>query len=304
MDPKARYEKRLGLSIADREGHTFVLERLLGYGSTSAVYEARRSPSSEPDERVAVKMLHPALCGDAAVVQRFLREAYVANTIRHRSIVRVLGDGTADLGAAFLILELVRGETLEDRRLRRGGKLAFDTEYVKHTIELMSALSAVHDKGIVHRDLKPQNVFITEAGQVKLLDFGTARIFDAEGGDPISIEGLVIGTPSFMSPEQARGERDAIDACSDVWSLGATMFFTLSGEFVHPAPNAHQRLLAAALRPPRSLATTATELPPGVIAVVDRALAFKKQERWQDVASMSVAFRAAARAASVPVPLE
>jgi len=286
MDVASRYAKKVGTIV----GGKWRLDRLLGTGSTSAVFEATRVDDALP-RRVAIKILHAHLCRDETIVRRFLREAYVANAIRHRSLVHVYEDGVTD-HSVYLVLDLLEGETLEERRLREGGKLALDA-IAGHMLTLMGCLAAVHAAQIVHRDLKPQNVLITNDGEVKLLDFGTARVFDAEGGTPISIEGLVIGTPSFMSPEQARGDRRNIDAQSDIWSLGATMFTTLSGEYVHLGRGAHQRLLAAATKPPRSLATALPLLDPRVTAVIDRALAFEKADRWPDIRAMRTAFRSA-----------
>jgi eukaryotic-like serine/threonine-protein kinase len=288
MDRRARYEAKVGATIPGG----WKLLRLLGWGSTSAVYEAVRPKGTRP-ERAAIKILHASLCANPDVVKRFLREAYVPNTVPHRSIVEVLDDGVTE-NSAFLALELLEGETLEERRLREGGKLAL--EVVAPLVdELLSALITVHATRIVHRDLKPQNVFLTTDGAVKLLDFGTARIFDVDdGSDPISVEGLVIGTPSFMSPEQARGEREQIDAKSDLWSLGATLFTTLSGEYVHHGRDAHQRLLACATKPPRSFASVAPSIAPAIAAVIDRALVFDKAVRWPDARAMRAAFRSAA----------
>jgi serine/threonine-protein kinase len=290
--PTTASEERIGTTVRSSRGrdglpHAYEVRRLLGTSSTSAVYEAVR----EDERRYALKILHASLCRDRSVVQRFLREAYVANTIKHPSIVGVHDDGVAD-GSAFLVLDLLQGETLEERRLRRGGKLP-PPEVLPLAGELMSALAAVHAAGVVHRDVKPHNVFLTDHDGLKLLDFGTARIFNVEGGvegnESVSVEGLVIGTPSFMSPEQACGERDGIDARADVWSLGATLFMTLSGEYVHPGRDAHQRILATATRPARSLATVAPELAVPVIDLVDRALAFDRDRRWPDMAAMQEA---------------
>jgi serine/threonine-protein kinase len=172
--------------------------------------------------------------------------------------------------------------------------------------ELLSALRAVHAAGIVHRDLKPQNIFATNDGELKLLDFGTARVFDPIPGvrrKPLSMEGLVVGSPSFMSPEAARGERAKIDARSDLWSLGATLFTLLTNEYVHVAKDPHRRLLAAAARPARSLAEAAPWLDPAIVAVIDRALAFDPEARWPDAVAMRRALRSAL-AISEPPPSE
>ena len=282
MRDRDRYMQRVG-SVVDGKWR---LDELLGTGATSAVYRATHRNGHE----ATLKILHRSLCTDVAACARFLREAGTANAIKHPAIVPVRDDGITDDGCAYLVLEYFEGETLEEKRNKRGGKMPYhELSWVLE--KLIDALAAVHAAGVVHRDFKPQNVFQTTAGDLKLLDFGTARIFDTNANQQQSVQGLVLGTPAFMSPEQARGARDEIDARSDVWSLGATIFTMLSGELVHPARDAHARLLAAASKPARSLATAAPDLDPRVVTIVDRALSFAKDERWQTVLMMCEAFR-------------
>jgi serine/threonine-protein kinase len=286
---RERYEKRVGTVVNGR----WRIDSLLGLGSTSAVYAA----THRNGHRAALKILHAALCSDATMTERFLGEAGIANAIKHRAIVPIGDDGVTEDGCAYLVLELLEGETLDEIRARNEGRIPIE-EFASIADELMSAISAVHAAGIIHRDLKPGNVMITKDKRLKLLDFGTARIFDREGSK-LTMQGLVLGTPSFMSPEQANGWRSEVDAQSDVWSLGAMIFTMLSGEFVHEGPDDHARLLAAATKPARSLLKGAPWLDDRVITVVDRALAQAKADRWPDVASMRIAFRNAV-IASVP----
>jgi serine/threonine-protein kinase len=278
-------EERIGAVVRSAK-HAYTLERLIGWSSTSSVYEAVR----EDGRRFAAKVLHASLGREERVLQRFQREAFVASRIAHPAIAAVHDDGHAD-GASFVVLDLLRGETLEERRVRVGGRLGV-ADVLPIALDTLGALEAVHAAGIIHRDVKPQNIFLTEDEGLKLLDFGTARIFDADGGEPISVEGLVIGTPSFMSPEQASGENATLDGRSDIWSLGATLFFATSGEYVHPSREAHQRLLAAATRPPRALAAAAPGLDPRFGGAIDRALACERDDRWPDVAAMRAALAA------------
>src|SRR5262249_25018813 len=157
-----------------------------------------------------------------AVCERFLGEGYPTNSVKHPGIVRVLDDGVTDDGCVFLVMDLLEGETLEALRQRRGSKLSL-VEALDIADRLMDVLHAVHSAGIIHRDLKPQNVFVCADGTVKLLDFGVARVFYRSSQSKLSMFGLVLGTPSFMAPEQALGSRDKVDQRSDVWSLGATI---------------------------------------------------------------------------------
>jgi serine/threonine-protein kinase len=285
---RAKYTKRVGTVVDGR----WRIDSLLGWGSTAAVYGATHRNGTE----AALKVLHQSLCADRVASERFLREAGIANAVKHRAIVPVRDDGMTEDGCAYLVLDLLEGDTLDARREKSEGRIALE-EFAPIAEELMSAIAAVHAAGIVHRDLKPQNVFLTKTGELKLLDFGTARIFDTAPGSHLTVQGLVVGTPAFMSPEQARGARAEVDAQSDVWSLGAMMFTVLSGEFVHVGRDAHARLLAAAMKPARKLADVAATVDERVAAVIDRALSYAKAERWESVQAMRVAFRGAILAA-------
>ena len=291
MRDRERYEKRVGTVVDAR----WRVDALLGWGSTSAVYAA----THRNGHRAALKILHQSLCSDPAMTERFLREAGIANAIKHRAIVPIRDDGMTGEGCAYLVVELLEGETLDAIRERKKGRIALE-EFAPIAEELMSALAAVHAAGVVHRDLKPQKIFITTSGDLKLLDFGTARVLDRDpAAAPLSVPHMLVGTPTFMSPEQARGARDEIDMRSDVWSLGAMFFTILSGEPVHPGRDQPARLLAAASKPARKLGDVAPSIDSCVATVVDRALAHAKHERWPDVQAMRVAFRRAVVAAGI-----
>ena len=149
---------------------------------------------------------------------------------------------------------------------------------------LLDIVAAAHDCTIVHHDIKPSNVFLVWSGQVKLLDFGLAR--RAGHGCETSVW---FGTPGFVAPEQARGEVGEAGGQADVWALGATMFFVLSGEHVHPAPTLAEEVALAASTPARTLRDAAPDLPSSLVEVVDRALAFDRRDRWRDVRAMRAA---------------
>jgi len=277
-------ERRVGTII----GGKWRVDALLGSGSMAAVYAVTHRNGA----RAALKILHPTLCTDPAVCERFLGEGYLANSVKHSGIVRVLDDGVTDDGCVFLTMDLLEGDTLEGHRQKRGNRIPI-VEALDLGDKLMDVLSAVHAAGIIHRDLKPQNVFVCDDGVLKLLDFGVARVFDRTSQSKLSMFGLVLGTPSFMSPEQALGSRDKVDHRSDIWSFGATMFTALTGETVHLGANIQAKLLAAATVKARSIAMVMPDLPPAIAAAIDMALRFKKEDRWQSVDAMRRAFREA-----------
>jgi len=255
----------------------------IGSGGMATVYAA----THRNGHRAALKMLHTQLSRDPSTRARFLREGYVANKVGHPGVVAVLDDGVTEDGAVFLVLELLEGETVDARRIRLGGRLPVD-EALDIAEDALDALAAAHENGIVHRDLKPENVFLTNDGQVKLLDFGLARMKDAHSERTQT--GVTIGTPEFMPPEQAAGRRDAVDARSDVWGLGATIFTAITGRYVHDdAQSLHQQLVASATRRSRPIRQLAPHVSPQVAAVIDRALELEMNDRWPSARDMQAA---------------
>lgn len=266
------------------------IEAHLRSTATSATYSAIHRNGA----RIALKILHGHLSTDKTLQARFRREAYVANTIPHPDTVKVIDDDETDDGCALLVMDHFDGETLEELRIRKGGKLPVEmaTAFLD---QLLDIIAAAHDQGVVHRDIKPETVFVTKEGKIKVHDFGTARVLhESSSPHEMTAAGMVVGSPSSMAPEQARGQRDLVDAQSDVFSLGALLFLLISGEQVHNIENPLAALVAAAKSKARSLRTvTGPEVSDAIVEVVDRALAFKKGDRWPDVR----AFRAALRAA-------
>jgi serine/threonine-protein kinase len=293
MSQHQQEDQRVGSVIAGK----WRVDSLLGSGSMAAVYAVTHRNGA----RAALKILHPTLCADPGVCERFLGEGYLTNAVKHSGIVRVLDDGVTDDGCVFLVMDLLEGMTLEALRQALGGQIDV-REVLEIADKLMDVLQAVHEGGIIHRDLKPQNVFVCEDGTVKLLDFGVARVLDQGAQSKLSMFGLVLGTPSFMSPEQALGSREKVDHRTDIWSLGATLFTALSGQTVHLGPNAQARLLAAAKMNARSIAMVKQDLPPAITAAIDTALRFKKEERWQSVEAFRRALRDAGAELGLATP--
>jgi serine/threonine-protein kinase len=264
------------------------LDVLLGMGGMAAVYAATHRNGS----RGAVKLLHPELSTNATIRQRFLREGYAANAVGHDGVVRVIDDDTAEDGSIFMVAELLDGETLEERRLRFGGRLGED-EVLSITDQLLDVLVAAHAKGVIHRDLKPENIFLTRDGRVKVLDFGIARLRELSSQSNATKTGSTLGTPAFMAYEQARGLWDEVDARTDLWAVGATMFTLLSGRCVHEGRSTQEVLLGAMTKPAPALASVAENVSPAVAHVVDRALQQDKDARWPDAHRMQERVRAA-----------
>jgi eukaryotic-like serine/threonine-protein kinase len=293
-------EARAGRAVQGRVGTAvngkWVIDARIGAGGMATVYAA----THRNGRRAALKMLHPNLSRDASTRARFLREGYVANAVGHPGVVAVIDDGISEDGVAFLVLELLEGETIEARRVRLGGTMPVE-EVLDFADQALDALAAAHDKGIVHRDIKPENVFLTNEGTIKLLDFGLARMIDVQA--EATRTGVTIGTPEFMPPEQAMGKRAEVDARSDVWALGSTLYKAITGEYVHDAHTVHEQLIASATRRSRPIRQLAPHVAPAIARVIDKSLELEKGDRWQSAKEMQLALREARRN-SIDVQLE
>jgi serine/threonine-protein kinase len=278
-DIEALARARVGTTLRNK----WRLDRLIGVGGMAAVYAA----THRNGVRGAIKILHPFIAQGADMRDRFLREGRVANTVEHPGAVRVLDDDVTDDGIVFLVLELLEGHSLEKAVLRKGGPL--DVPVVLEIgAQLCSILTAAHARGVIHRDIKPENLFVTRDGRIKLLDFGIARIADS-AQQMMTRTGITMGTPAFMAPEQALGKTREIDARSDVYAVGAVMFNLLSARTPYEAESINELLVKVATQPAGSLASVAPDMPAAVVAVVDRAMAHKKEQRWASAEEMRAA---------------
>lgn len=288
-----RAEARIGTVLRGK----WRLERVVGVGGMATVYAATHRNKA----RVAIKILHPELAIDSEVTARFLREGYVANAVDHPGTVKVLDDDVTEEGAPFLVMELLEGETL-DARLMRKGRLEHG-EVLAIANQVLAVLSAAHERGVVHRDLKPENLFLTRGGELKILDFGIARLRELTPDGSSTRAGSLLGTPAFMAPEQARGRWEEVEASTDVWAVGATIFTLLTGRYVHEAETVQEQLILSATRKAPAIRSVVPSMPENTAALVDRALAFDKTERFQDAKAMKRALLEAVGLSENDAPL-
>jgi eukaryotic-like serine/threonine-protein kinase len=287
-------EKRVGELLRDK----WRLERVLGIGGMGSVFEARHKNG----KRVAVKILHPHLAADPRVQKRFLREGYVANSLVHPSVVGIDDNDIDAQGNPFLVMELLRGQSLEARRIAAGGRLGV-AEMLPIFAHLLDVLILADDQGIVHRDLKPENLFLLDDGSLRVVDFGLARAREVglSTSGAMTNPDELMGTPGFMAPEQAIGRWDLVDPKTDVWAAGATMFTVFAGRPVHHGASVPLLLVSAATKKAPPLASVAEGVPPEIAAVVDHALTFSKAER-PDARTVLAELTRAAHDLGMPLP--
>jgi eukaryotic-like serine/threonine-protein kinase len=272
-----RAQARVGTTLNGK----YRIDSVLGIGGMAVVYAA----THRNQKRFAVKMLHRELSLEGDIHARFLREGYAANTVNHPGAVAVLDDDVAEDGAAFLVMELLEGQTVDGLSERCEGRLPLHAA-LGIAYQTLDVLEAAHKSAIVHRDIKPANLFLMRDGRVKVLDFGIARLRDATASHLATRTGAMLGTPAFMAPEQALGEVSEVGPQTDVWAVGATLFTLISGALVHEATNPSQLLVRAATMPPRSLSAVAPDTPAPVVDLVAQALAFDRAARWPTAAAM------------------
>ena len=274
-----RARSRVGTTVRGK----YKLEGLLGVGGTAAVYRGVHRNGY----CVAIKMLHREISLDADIRSRFLSEGYAANKVGHEGVMRVLDDDTAEDGSTFLVMELLDGETLDERATNNGGTLPVK-DVLAAGYQLLDVLAVAHGRGVIHRDVKPENLFLTQAGILKILDFGIARVRDLAAAHA-TVNGQVFGTPAFMPPEQALGQPSDVDHRSDLWAVGATMFTLLTGRFVYEGESVAQHIVQAATSSPPLLAGALPGVHPQVATIVDRALLREREHRWQSARDMQTA---------------
>jgi len=260
------------------------LDALLGVGGMAAVYAA----THRNGRTGAIKLLHPVLCTDESLVNRFLREGYVANRIGHPGAVAVLDDDRTERGEVFLVMELLDGQSLERYTKPQGERLPLE-HVLRIADQTLDVLAAAHAKGVVHRDIKPANLFATRDGRVKVLDFGIARLLDPNDDGAHTQTGSAIGTPSYMPPEQARGLWHRVDARTDLWAVGATIYALVIGDRPRRAASSQEELLLAMTQPLPSLAQRAPGVAREVVALVDKATAHEPEQRFASAADMRAA---------------
>jgi serine/threonine protein kinase len=273
-----RARGRVGLVINEK----YRIDEVLGVGGTASVFAA----THRNGHRVALKMLHRELSRREDIRSRFLREGYLANRVAHRGVVRITDDDVEVDGSAYLVMERLDGSTVEGLLEERRGPL--DLELTLGIADAtLDVLGAAHASSVIHRDIKPANLFLTKLGELKVLDFGVARLLE---GASITGTGELWGTAAFMPPEQALGDRTLDHRC-DLWAVGAVVFRLLSGRDVHQAPNDQHQMVLAATQPAPRLGTVAPHVPSGVCDVVDKALMFDRADRWDSARQMQSALR-------------
>ncbi len=297
---RAAREALVGTTIAGK----YALRSLIGHGGMGAVYEAENVAIGK---RVAIKFVDPEYAADETVVARFAREARAMSAIESPHIVSVFDAGT-ESGRPFLVMELLRGEDLGERLRRRRTIPKDDALHI--VAQVLKGLARAHAAGIVHRDLKPDNVFLLKNDSdplfAKIVDFGVSKIDRPRAKTvPLALtgRGTVLGTPFYMSPEQAQASPD-VDARTDLYSVGAILFECLSGRPPHTGETYEQVILSICMRDAPDLRSVLPSIDPAVADFLARALARDRAQRFPTAHRMLAAIHEIAPAERTRVPVD
>lgn len=281
---------------------TYILDKVLGEGGMGRVYLARHTRIAA--KRFAIKVLHQQYAQHEEALERFKREAEAAALISHPNVVGVHDYGRTQDGRPFLVSDFLVGEELADR-LQRESTLPVG-EAVRIVRQVCSGLAVAHANGVTHRDVKPENVFLVGSDEdlsVKLLDFGISRFVDNRGKS-ITKAGIALGTPDFMSPEQAKGKK--VDHRADIYAVGTMLYVALTGVMPFERESPQDTLLALLTQeapPPRMLEPS---IPEGLELVIQKAMAKEAEDRYQWIAQLSQALApydpSAAASSRMPAP--
>ena len=266
-----------GMTLANR----YEIKKTLGIGGMGVVYRAH---DRQLDEVVAIKTLRPeALATDKSSLERFKQEIRLARRITHRNVVR-----THDLGEVagmhYITMEFVEGVNLKDLIKKRGSlPLRVAVTVGK---QLCRALEVVHEQGIIHRDVKPQNIVVDPGGFIKVMGFGIARLAEAKqpGQEGLTAAGAAIGTPEYMAPEQLMGEE--LDTRADLYATGAVLYECVTGHTPFSAPTIPALMFKHVEEPPEDPRVARPDLPPELADLILKALAKRREERWQSAEEM------------------
>jgi eukaryotic-like serine/threonine-protein kinase len=275
----------IGQLIADK----YRVERVLGSGGMGVVLAARHVALGH---RVAVKFLLPEAAARTDAVERFLREARAVVDLKSEHVVRVVDVGTLPGGSPYIIMEHLEGTDLSDVLAERG--ILPPAEAVGYVLQACEAIAEAHGRGIVHRDLKPSNVFLVDRGSgpplLKVLDFGIAKSVQTSESPSLTATGSLMGSPRYMSPEQIRNTK-AVDARSDVWSLGVILYELLSGEAPFDADTPQATIAAISADPVVPIRERCTGVPEELEAVILRCLEKDLTKRMPDVGTLARALQ-------------
>jgi len=287
--------------VGEVVGEKYRLVRLLGEGGMGSVYEARHDVIGR---RFAVKFLHAELAGHPEILARFRREAQAAGSLENENIAAVTDFGSSPDGAPYIVMEFLEGEDLA-KTLARNGPLPISRS-AHILIQVCRGLTAAHARGIVHRDLKPENLLLQQRGDggdlVKILDFGIAKLKSTEHRPEAATRtGITLGTPYYMPPEQARGQKE-LDERADIYALGVILFELLSGQKPHNGENYNAILYSILMGSAPRIEQFRPDLPPELAAVVHRAMASEANQRYQSVSELAQALAPFTGRAMTPAP--